>query len=52
MRDFAPLRFMLVLFAGWVNCRQRYVIEYRLAENRVLRTQLKGRWPNRTDDQR
>jgi hypothetical protein len=45
MPDLAPLRFLLVLFAGWVNRHQLDVIEYLLAENRVLKEQLRGRQP-------
>ena len=52
MADLAPLRFLLMLAAGWVNRHQRDVIEYLLAENRVLETQLKGRLLKLTDDQR
>jgi len=39
----APLQFLLLVFAGWVNRRQREVIEYLQEENRVLREQL-GDW--------
>jgi putative transposase len=47
-----PLEFLLLLFAGWVNRRQRAVIEYLEEENRVLREQLRGRRLQFTDDQR
>ena len=48
----APLQFLLLLFAGWVNRRQHAVIDYLREENRVLREQLgKGRL-RFTDDQR
>ncbi len=38
----APLQFLRMLFAGWVNRRQFDVIDYLKAENRVLRVQLGG----------
>jgi hypothetical protein len=38
-----PLRFLLLVFAGWANRRQAEVIEYLIEENRVLREQLAGR---------
>jgi hypothetical protein len=41
----APLQFLLLVFAGWVNRRQREVVEYLQEENRVLREQLGGRSP-------
>jgi hypothetical protein len=37
-----PLQFLMLIFAGWVNRRQRDVIEYLQAENRALREQLGG----------
>ena len=52
MADLAPLRFLLMLAAGLVNRHQRDVIEYLLAQNRVLKTQLKGRLLKLTDNQR
>ena len=36
----APLQFLLLMFAGWVNRRQVEVFEYLQEENRVLREQL------------
>lgn len=48
----APLQFLLLLFAGWVNRRQQAVIDYLIEENRVLREQLRGRRLRFTDDQR
>jgi hypothetical protein len=35
-----PLQFVLVAVAGWMNQRQRDVIECLQEENRVLREQL------------
>jgi len=46
------LQFLLLVFAGWVNRRQQYVIEYLHEENRVLREQLGGRRIRFTDVQR
>ena len=50
--DFLPLRPLLVTLAGWVNRHQQHVIDYLVAENRVLREQLRGRRVRLTDDQR
>jgi hypothetical protein len=47
-----PLRFVLVALAGWINQRQRDVVDYLQEKNRALREQLgPGRLPF-TDDQR
>ena len=35
-----PLRFLLVVLAGWVNRHQLDVIDYLREENRVLKEQL------------
>jgi len=48
----APLQFLPMTFAGWVNRRQLAMIDYLKAENLVLRQQLGGRKPRFTDDQR
>jgi hypothetical protein len=48
----APLQFLLLMFAGWVNRNQLDVIDYLKEENRVLREQLGGRRLRFTDDQR
>ena len=37
------LRFLLLLFSGWVNRQQQDVIDYLKLENRVLRQQLGDR---------
>jgi putative transposase len=47
-----PLRFVMLVVSGWVNRQQQEVIEYLLAENRVLRQQLGGRRLRLTNDQR
>ncbi len=46
------LAFLLITFVGWVNRRQKKVIDYLLEENRVLREQLGGRRLRLTDTQR
>jgi putative transposase len=46
------LRFLLLLFSGWVNRQQREVIDYLMEENCVLREQLGGRRLRLNDDQR
>jgi transposase InsO family protein len=38
----APLQFLLLVFAGWVNRHQAEVVAYLQEENRVLREQLVG----------
>ncbi len=48
----APLQFLLLTFAGWVNRRQLAMIDYLKEENRVLRQQLGGGKLRFTDDQR
>jgi hypothetical protein len=48
----APLQFLLLVFAGWVNRHQAEVVAYLQEENRVLREQLGGRRLRFTDAQR
>ena len=48
----APLQFLLLVFAGWVNRRQLEIVEYLQEENRVLREQLGDRRLRFTDAQR
>jgi putative transposase len=48
----APLQFLLLVFAGWVNRRQVEVIEYLQEENRILREQLGRRRLRFTNAQR
>src|SRR6516162_7049413 len=50
--DPTPLQMLLVTLAGWINRHQQYVIEYLMAENRVLKGQLTGRRLRLTDDER
>ena len=52
MPSVAPLQFLLLLFAGWVNRHQHAVLDYLQEENRVLREHLGGRQLRFTDDQR
>jgi transposase InsO family protein len=50
--NLSPLRLLLVTLAGWVNRHQQEVIDYLVAENRVLHEQLGGRRVRLNDDQR
>jgi hypothetical protein len=52
LHDLLPLRFLLVLFAGFVNREQAKVIDYLREENRVLREQLGRRRLRLTNEQR
>ena len=47
-----PFRFVLLMFAGWVNRHQLDVIEYLQEENRVLKERLGGRRLRFTDIER
>jgi putative transposase len=47
-----PLRFLLVLFAGWIHREQAQVVDYLVEESRVLREQLGDKRLRLTDDQR
>jgi putative transposase len=51
-QPFQPLRLLLVIFAGWVNCRQMDMIEYLQEQNRVLKERLGGRRIRFTDTER
>src|SRR6185503_5270330 len=48
----APLQFLLLVCAGWVNRRQLEIVEFLQEENRVLCEQLGGRRLRFTDAQR
>jgi hypothetical protein len=50
--SFAPLKLLLVMFAGWVNRHQLDVIEYLQEENRMLKERLGGRRLRFTDVER
>lgn len=47
-----PLQFLLLTVAGWMTRDHLRVTEYLLAENAVLREQLRGRRIRYTDAQR
>ena len=47
-----PLRFLLLVLAGWANRHQLEVLEYLKEENRVLREQLGERRLRFTQSQR
>src|SRR5262249_17847821 len=47
-----PLHFLLLTIAGWMTRDHHKVTEYLLAENAVLREQLRGRRLRYTDAQR
>src|SRR5262249_9979076 len=47
-----PFQFVVIAIAGWMNQHQQQVVEYLLAENRVLREQIGGRRVGFNDDQR
>ena len=50
--DTLLLRFLLLIFAGWLQRRQALALAYVLEENRVLREQLEGKRLRFTDAQR
>ncbi|MBK8977218.1 MAG: transposase [Planctomycetes bacterium] len=52
MLDLAPLRFLLLTFAGFVSREQSRASEYLIEENRILREQLGERPLRLTDEQR
>jgi len=47
-----PWQLLLLVLAGWINLREREVIEYLRAENRVLREKLGKKRLLLNDDQR
>ena len=47
-----PLRFLLIVLAGWVSRRQLEVIDDLREENRILKQHTGGRRLRLTDDQR
>src|SRR5215831_12484514 len=47
-----PFSFLVVSIAGWMNQRQRHVIEFLIEENRVLREQIGNRRMRFSDAQR
>lgn len=50
--SFTPLRFLILMFAGWISRRQLDVIQYLREENRVLKERLGGRRLRFTDAER
>ena len=50
--DTLLLRFLLLIFASWLQRRQALALAYVLEENRVLREQLEGKRLRFTDAQR
>jgi hypothetical protein len=45
----SALQFLLAVVAGWLDRQEQEVLRYLLAENRVLRRQLRGRRLQLTD---
>ena len=52
MIDASVLQLLLAGIAGWLDRREREVIGYLVAENRLLRRQLDGQRLRLTDDDR
>ena len=48
----SPLQLVVMAMAGWMNERQKQVIEYLQEENRILREQTDKRRLRFSDDQR
>jgi hypothetical protein len=46
------LHVLIAMVAGWLQCHQQQVIAYLLAENHVLKAQLRGRRLHLTDPER
>ena len=46
-----PTYFLIAVFAGWLNRRQRSMIECLKIEDGILKAQLRGRRPRLTDAQ-
>ncbi len=46
------MHLLVVAFAGWINRQQQAVIDYLKTENEILKTQLKGRRLQLTDEER
>jgi hypothetical protein len=47
-----PLQLILAVVVGWVQSQQQEALEYVLAENRILKGQLRGRRLRLTDQER
>jgi putative transposase len=52
MRAQLPTYFLITVFAGWLNRKQQAAIDYLKTENEILKSQLKGRRLQLTDEQR
>jgi hypothetical protein len=50
--DVSAVRLLLVTLAGWLDRQEREVISYLIAENRILRRQLRGQRLRLTDHDR
>jgi hypothetical protein len=50
--DASALQIVPAVLTGWLNRREREVISYLVAENRLLRRQLRGQRLRLTDDDR
>jgi transposase InsO family protein len=50
--DASALQLLLAVLTGWLNRQEREVIGYLVAENRLLRRQLRGQRLRLTDDDR
>jgi putative transposase len=50
--SFTPLKFLILMFGGWISRRQLDVIEYLREENRVLKERLGGKRLRFTDAER
>jgi putative transposase len=48
----SALQLLLAALTGWLDRQEREVLRYLVAENRVLRRQLRGRRLQLTDDDR
>ena len=47
-----PFHVIVIALAGWINRQQQAVIDYHIEENRVLKSQYKGKQLMLTDTQR
>jgi len=50
--DASAFQLLLTLLTAWLDRQEREVLRYLLEENRVLRSQLRGRRLQLTDDDR
>lgn len=52
MIDLSTIRLVLLVLAGWLECREREAIAYLVEENRCLRRQVGNRRLRLTDEDR